>query len=598
MGADMATSADVNKRQTDLAHLHPIMRSATKKVLAELAAENIPFKAFEVYRSPRRQRHLYAQGRTAPGKIVTNAKAWGSYHQYGLGVDFVLFINNNWSWDDKGAEAAWWKRLHEIGRKHGLEALSFELPHLQVAGLSSAQLRAGNYPAGGDKSWAEHLEANIIDWGAGAPPVPSILPERPPLEGGILNEDIIIYAKQQGGGDGFDEDGGFTKPPAPPAPSGAILTDISLILPFVEQWEGGYVDHPADKGGPTNMGITLETLARWRGHAVTAADVKALTRAEARQILTKQYFVPIRAGEMPSPVALFAYNISVMSGPGRAGEMIQRALINIGLPVELDGDIGNETIGAVLRATPLALARAISDAYEQYLRDRPNFNVFGKGWMNRVNAARAFAIELAAGSNNYQTERETQPVPQTPIPQTPVPQTPLPPYDFPLPPEIKTFPPGAGQLAELVAAFEAFRAALRRVAGVQTSLSGQTHAPNVLADLGSAIEALSGKKIVTPGKEGAELGPVSGALGQTIGNLLNGRKSAIGILGSLATTFLSPTTVASADGVMKTIKPALVNTVTMLEPLMAIAPGMQPVFLAMTAWGFLSKMEKWSTGGK
>ncbi len=285
----MATILDVNKRQTDLAHLHPVMRAATKKILAELAAENIPFKAFEAYRSPRRQRHLFAQGRTAPGKIVTKARAWESYHQYGLAVDFVLFINNDWSWDDAGPEAAWWARLHEIGRRHGLEPVSFEKPHLQVVGLSPDRLRTGQYPAGGDKSWAENLEAHIIDWGQGAPPVPAILPERPPLEGagsGIILTDPAFSGQMQGGGLGPDIADDVTKPPAPPAPSGAILTDIGLILPFIEQWEGGYVDHPADKGGPTNMGITLNTLARWRGHAVTAADVKALTRAEARQILT------------------------------------------------------------------------------------------------------------------------------------------------------------------------------------------------------------------------------------------------------------------------------------------------------------------------
>ncbi len=76
--------------------------------------------------------------------------------------------------------------------------------------------------------------------------------------------------------------------------------------------------------------------------------------------------------------------------------------------------------------------------------------------------------------------------------------------------------------------------------------------------------------------------------------MLNGKKSAFGIIGALASNLLSPTTVVGADGVVKTIKPVLVNSLTMLEPLMAFAPGMQPVFLALAAWGFLGKMEKWS----
>ncbi|MDU6240386.1 MAG: glycosyl hydrolase 108 family protein, partial [Bradyrhizobium sp.] len=53
---------------------------------------------------------------------------------------------------------------------------------------------------------------------------------------------------------------------------------FSRIQPFIEKWEGGYTNHPADRGGPTNMGITLETLRAWRHNdALTAEDVKQLS---------------------------------------------------------------------------------------------------------------------------------------------------------------------------------------------------------------------------------------------------------------------------------------------------------------------------------
>jgi hypothetical protein len=70
---------------------------------------------------------------------VTNAKAWESYHQYGLAVDFVLRLGNQWSWDTSGTLKRHWQRLHELGREVGLEPLSWELPHLQVARLKSCR---------------------------------------------------------------------------------------------------------------------------------------------------------------------------------------------------------------------------------------------------------------------------------------------------------------------------------------------------------------------------------------------------------------------------------------------------------------------------
>lgn len=170
-------------RNNDLNFLHPVVREAVKKIEDELNQEGIPFKVFEAFRYPERQADLFAQGRTKPGKIVTHAKPWHSYHQYGLAVDFVLLENGKWSWDDSTAEKkSWWKKMHEIGKKHGLSPLDFEAPHLQISGTSSNALSQGHYPAGGDDQWAEHLSAVIISWNGDplSPPSPEV-PRRPEI---------------------------------------------------------------------------------------------------------------------------------------------------------------------------------------------------------------------------------------------------------------------------------------------------------------------------------------------------------------------------------------------------------------------------------
>lgn len=180
LNADGGILPDANLRRTDLDALHPVLRDAVVYLTAQFTLDELPFRLFEAFRTPQRQTWLYAQGRTRPGSRVTNAQAWQSYHQYGLAADFVLWINSAWSWSTVGAHRRLWTRLHELGRTVGLEPLSWELPHLQVTGLRLADLRAGQYPDGGDDGWRDNLEAAVIGW-TGTPTGPTLSSPRPPV---------------------------------------------------------------------------------------------------------------------------------------------------------------------------------------------------------------------------------------------------------------------------------------------------------------------------------------------------------------------------------------------------------------------------------
>ena len=74
----------------DLYKLHPIVKQNVELFLAYCKAKGLNVGISETYRSIERQDYLYAQGRTRPGIIVTNAKGsdMTSYHQWGLAVDF------------------------------------------------------------------------------------------------------------------------------------------------------------------------------------------------------------------------------------------------------------------------------------------------------------------------------------------------------------------------------------------------------------------------------------------------------------------------------------------------------------------------------
>lgn len=86
------------------------------------------------------------------------------------------------------------------------------------------------------------------------------------------------------------------------------------------------------------------------------------------------------------------------------------------------------------------------------------------------------------------------------------------------------------------------------------------------------------------------LGQVNGALGETIGNLLNGKKTALGIGASLITTLLSAVTASPNAGGLA----GLLGTIASAVP--GLSQFALPISLALTAWGVLGKMEKWAQG--
>lgn len=158
-------ASSVDARDRELARLHPVVRHAIGETLTVLAKDGIPFRLFEGYRTPERQAHLYAQGRTRPGGIVTKAEPWESYHQYGLACDLVLFENGAWSWDASGAKAKSWDRMKEVAAKHGLRTLDFERPHVEFKGPKWQDLQLGRgLPEDGDDDWYENLTASASRW--------------------------------------------------------------------------------------------------------------------------------------------------------------------------------------------------------------------------------------------------------------------------------------------------------------------------------------------------------------------------------------------------------------------------------------------------
>jgi len=154
--------------------------------------------------------------------------------------------------------------------------------------------------------------------------------------------------------------------------------------------EGGFIDHPNDSGGPTNMGITIKTLSRFRKKEVTKEDVQSLGKDEAMTIYHELYWLPLRCDKLTQfPVAAAIFDTGVLSGLMVSANKAQIALTTCGYPgITIDGVIGPITIAALNAVSPLAFIKAFHRLLMIRISDivklHPKNQVFTQGWENRV----------------------------------------------------------------------------------------------------------------------------------------------------------------------------------------------------------------------
>ena len=155
--------------------------------------------------------------------------------------------------------------------------------------------------------------------------------------------------------------------------------------------EGGYVNHPLDKGGPTKYGVILSVWKEY-GHDkdgdgdIDAEDIKKLTEEDARYIAKKIFWDYFLADHISNEsVAEFIVDWGYNSGRKTAAKIVLR-LIN----VEVDGIVGIQTLRAINTGDQERLFNLLKIERKVFLnniiRRKPDQIVFYDGWMNRVNS--------------------------------------------------------------------------------------------------------------------------------------------------------------------------------------------------------------------
>ncbi|MBS7698473.1 MULTISPECIES: glycoside hydrolase family 108 protein [unclassified Chelatococcus] len=170
-----------------------------------------------------------------------------------------------------------------------------------------------------------------------------------------------------------------------------VATNFQKAVDHVLASEGGYVDHPRDPGGATNLGITRATLGRFRGREVTKAEVRALGLTEATAIYRQDYWTAVQADALPGGVDFAVFDCAVNSGPRRAILLLQEAL-----GLTRDGIIGPATLRAAATAEPVALINRYCTLRLAFLGKLPTASVFGNGWRKRVATVQGNALAMVS----------------------------------------------------------------------------------------------------------------------------------------------------------------------------------------------------------
>lgn len=169
--------------------------------------------------------------------------------------------------------------------------------------------------------------------------------------------------------------------------------NFEKCLKVILHHEGGYVNHPKDPGGITNLGVTKAVYDAWVRRKATIEEMKGLTPALVAPLYRINYWNKIKGDALPLGLDLCVFDFGVNAGPSRAVKYLQM-LVN----TKQDGVLGSITIDKVNALVATigndAAVKKYQDLRRGYYKRLSTFSTFGRGWLRRVDEVEAAAIAM------------------------------------------------------------------------------------------------------------------------------------------------------------------------------------------------------------
>jgi len=165
--------------------------------------------------------------------------------------------------------------------------------------------------------------------------------------------------------------------------------NFEQCMGWLLEHEGGYVNHPNDPGGETNLGVTRAVYEQYVGRQVMDGEMEGLTHDDVYPIYKENYWDRLRADDLPSGVDFCTFDWGVNSGTSRAAKALQRIV-----GVEQDGGIGPMTLQAVAGMEPVDIVEQMHHMRDGFYRSLTTFETFGRGWLRRNDETKEQALGL------------------------------------------------------------------------------------------------------------------------------------------------------------------------------------------------------------
>lgn len=161
------------------------------------------------------------------------------------------------------------------------------------------------------------------------------------------------------------------------------MADFSLYAPKLLQLEGGFVNHPDDKGGVTNKGVTLSTYRQYCGQDKTIKDLQNMSYGTWQNIMKDLYWDKCLADKIRNQ-SLAEIIVDWCVNSGMVGLRKSQEIAG----TKPDGIAGPKTLSAINESDQEELFNRIKDARKQFytniVKKNPSQRIFMNGWMNRL----------------------------------------------------------------------------------------------------------------------------------------------------------------------------------------------------------------------